>query len=155
MELKRKDSSWALAGLGEKEELDSSKTYSLDSALSYLDMTGLADAKLTEAELGFATGSGYTVRLKDGKSYTAKIGNPVGGDRYFKVSAAFAAVGTNAVENAALEKAVKDFNAKTGKWTYLISSYSADSMSKSRKDLVKAKEEPKKDEKKDDDKSKK
>ena len=54
---------------------------------------------------------------------------------------------------SALEKAVKEFNEKTGKWTYLISSYSADSMSKARKDLVKAKEEPKKDEaKKADDK---
>jgi hypothetical protein len=145
VELKRKDSSWALAGLGEKEELDSSKTYSLDSALSYLDMTGVADPKLTEAELGFTTGSVYTVKLKDGKSYTAKIGNPVGGDRYFKVSAAFAAVGTNAVENAALEKAVKEFNDRNAKWTYTIASYSADSMSKKRKDLVKAKEEPKKD----------
>ena len=35
-------------------------------------------------------------------------------------------------------------------WTYLISSYSADSMSKVRKDLVKAKEEPKKEEPKKD-----
>ena len=150
VELKRKDSSWVLEGLGEKEELDSSKTYSLDSALSYLDMTGLADPKLSEAELGFATGSVYTVKLKDGKSYTAKIGNVAGGDRYFKVSAAFSPVGTNAVENAALEKAVKEFNDRNSKWTYTIASYSADSMSKERKDLVKAKEEPKSDDKKDD-----
>ncbi len=145
VELKRKDSSWELAGLGAKEELDTSKTYSLDSALSYLDMTGVADPKLTEAELGFATGAVYTVKLKDGKSYTAKIGNQSGADRYFKVSAAFTPVGTNTVENAALEKAVKEFNDRTAKWTYTIASYSADSMSKERKDLVKAKEEPKKD----------
>ena len=89
------------------------------------------------------------------QNHTAKIGAASGSDRYFKVSAAFAPVGTNATENATLEKAVKDFNANAGKWTYLISSYSADSMSKSRKDLVKAKEEPKKDEKKDDAASKK
>ena len=153
VELKRKDSSWELAGLGAKEELDTSKTYSLDSALSYLDMTGVADPKLTEAELGFATGAVYTVKLKDGKSYTAKIGNQSGADRYFKVSAAFTPVGTNTVENAALEKAVKEFNDRTAKWTYTIASYSADSMSKERKDLVKAKEEPKKDDgKKGDDK---
>ena len=146
VKLSRKDSSWTLEGLGEKEELDSSKTYSLDSALSYLDFNGVADPKKPEAEFGFATGSVYTVSLKNGQSYTAKIGNASGSDRYFKVSAAFAPVGTNATENATLEKAVKDFNAKTGKWTYMISSYSADSMSKSRSDLVKAKEEPKKDE---------
>ena len=148
VKLSRKDSTWTLEGLGEKEELDSSKTYSLDSALSYLDFNGVADPKKPEAEFGFATGSVYTVSLKNGQSYTAKIGNASGSDRYFKVSAAFAPVGTNATENATLEKAVKDFNAKTGKWTYMISSYSADSMSKSRSDLVKAKEEPKKDEKK-------
>ena len=151
----RKDSTWSLEGLGAKEELDSSKTYSLDSALSYLDFNNVADPKKPEAEFGFATGSVYAVSLKNGQSYTAKIGNASGADRYFKVSAAFAPVGTNATENATLEKAVRDFNAKVGKWTYLISSYSADSMSKSRKDLVKAKEEPKKDEKKDDGKSQK
>ena len=155
VKLIRTDSTWSLEGLGAKEELDSSKTYSLDSALSYLDFNNVADPKKPEAEFGFATGSVYAVSLKNGQSYTAKIGNASGADRYFKVSAAFAPVGTNATENATLEKAVKDFNAKVGKWTYLISSYSADSMSKSRKDLVKAKEEPKKDEKKDDGKSKK
>ena len=148
VKLSRKDSTWTLEGLGEKDELDTSKTYSLDSALSYLDFNGVADPKKPEAEFGFATGSVYTVSLKNGQSYTANVGGTLGSDRYFKVAAAFSPVGTNATENAALEKAVKDFNAKTGKWTYLISSYSADSMSKSRDDLVKAKEEPKKDEKK-------
>jgi hypothetical protein len=152
VKLTRKDSTWTLEGLGAKEELDTCKTYSLDSALSYLDFNGVADPKKPEAEFGFATGSVYTVALKNGQSYTAKVGNKSGSDRYFKVSAAFAPVGTNATENAKLEKAVKDFNDNAGKWTYLISSYSADSMSKTRKDLVKAKEEPKKDDaaKKDD-----
>lgn len=146
VKLVRKDSSWSLEGLGEKEELDTSKTYSLDSALSYLDFNSVADPKKTDAEYGFATGSVYTVTLKNGQSYTAKVGNASGTDRFFKVTASFSPAGTNAVENAALEKSVKEFNEKTGKWTYLISSYSADSMSKTRKDLVKAKEEPKKDE---------
>jgi hypothetical protein len=31
----------------------------------------------------------------------------------------------------------------SGKWTYVIQSYAADSMAKTRKDFVKAKEEPK------------
>ena len=151
VELTKKDSTWTLAGLGPKEELDTSKTYSLDSALSYLDLNGVADPKLTEKDLGFATGSVYTVSLKDGKSYIATVGNAAGGDRYFKVAASFKAVGTNATENAKLEKDVKAFNDKTAKWVYTISSYSADSMSKTRKDLVKAKEEPKKDDAKKDD----
>lgn len=149
VELTKKDSTWTLADLGPKEELDTSKTYSLDSALSYLDMTGVADPKLTDAELGFSTGSVYTVQLKDGKSYIATVGNAKGSDRYFKVAASFKAVGTNVTENAKIESAVKEFNDKTAKWVYTISSYGADSMSKTRKDLVKAKEEPKTDDKKD------
>ena len=146
VKLTRKDSTWTLEGLGPKEELDTSKTYSLDSALSYLNFSNVVDPKKTEAELGFATGAVYTATLKNGITYTAKVGNKIGADSAFKVSAAFKPVGTNATENAACEKTVKDFNDKVGKWTYLISSYSAESMSKTRKDLVKAKEEPKKEE---------
>ena len=146
--LDRKDGKWTLEGVGPKEELDSSKTYSLDSALSYLDMTGVADPKRTEAELGFATGAVYTATMKDGTVYTAKTGASTGSDRWFKVSAAFKPTGTNATENARLEKAAKEFNDTVGKWTYSIASHNADNFFKSRKDLVKAKEEPKKDESK-------
>jgi hypothetical protein len=48
-----------------------------------------------------------------------------------------------------LENALRQeqaFNAKAGKWTYTVSSYSAENLSKRRADLVKAKEEPKKEE---------
>ena len=144
VKLTRKDGAWTLEGLGEKEELDTSKAYSLDSALSYLDLTNVADPKLTEAELGFATGAVYTATLKDGTTYTARTGAATGADRWLKVSAAFTATGTNTVENARLEQAAKTFNETVGKWTYAVSSYSADNFAKTRKDLVKAKEEPKK-----------
>ena len=127
------NSTWVLKGLGPKEELDTSKTYSLDSALSYLDFNSVADPKLTEAELGFATGAVYTVTVKEGSntvSHVATVGNKVkgGSDRYFKLD--------------------------DGKWVFVISSYSAESMMKTRKDLVKVKEEPKKDEAKKDDSKK-
>ena len=120
------NSVWTLKGLTDKEELDTSKTYSLDSALSYLDFNAVADPKLTEAELGFATGYVYTVSVKDGSNTVtrvATVGNKVkdGTDRYFKLD--------------------------DGKWIFTISSYSAENMMKTRKDLVKVKEEPKKDEK--------
>ena len=119
------NSTWVLKGLTAKEELDTSKTYSLDSALSYLDFNSVADPKLTEAELGFSTGSIYTVTYKDGSNTVkrvATVGNTVkdGTDRYFKLD---------------------DKN-----WVFTISSYSAENMMKTRKDLVKAKPEPKKDE---------
>ena len=148
--LARKDSKWELAGLGPKEELDSSKTYSLDSALSYLDFNDVADPKKSDAELGFTTGAVYAVTLKNGETYTAKVGGKNGSDRWVRLSAAFKAVGTNATENAASEKKVKEFNDKVARWTYAASSYSADNMTKKRADLVKAKEEPKKDEAKKD-----
>lgn len=146
VKLERKDGQWKLEGIGAKEELDTSKTYSLDSALSYLDFTGVADPKRTEAELGFATGAVYTATLKNGTVYTAKTGAASGADRWFKVSATFKPAGTNAAENAKIEKSVKEFNDTVGKWIYSIASYSADNFFKARKDLVKAKEEPKKDE---------
>ena len=117
------NSTWVLKGLGPKEELDTSKTYSLDSALSYLDFNAVADPKLTEAELGFTTGYVYTVTVKEGTNtvtHVARVGNKVkgGSDRYFKLD--------------------------DGKWVFAISTYSAENMMKTRKDLVKAKEEPKK-----------
>ncbi len=143
--LTRKDGSWKMDGLNDKEEFDTSKSYGLDSALSYLNFTGVVDPAKTEAELGISTGAVYTVMLKSGQTYTAKIGNKAenGTDRYFKIRSAFSPVGTNEVENAATAKAVEEFNAKVSKWTYTIPSYSADNMSKTRSDLVKVKEEPK------------
>jgi len=115
---------WTLNGLGPKEELDTSKTYSLDSALSYLDFTGVVDPKLTEAELGFATGCVYTAVCKDGSNtvtHVAHVGNVAkSGDRYFKLDG--------------------------NPWIYTISSYSAGNMMKKRADFVKAKAEPAKQE---------
>ena len=61
--------------------------------------------------------------------------------------------GSNTVNRVAtVGNKVKDgtdryFKLDDGKWIYTISSYSAENMMKSRKDLVKAKEEPKKEEK--------
>ena len=128
------NSTWTLKGLGPKEELDTSKTYSLDSALSYLDFNAVADPALTEAELGFTTGYVYSVTVKEGSNTvvrTATVGNKVkdGTDRYFKLD--------------------------DGKWIFTISSYSAENMMKKRSDLVKAKEEPKKEEKKEETKEEK
>ena len=119
------NSTWTLKGLTAKEELDSSKTYSLDSGLSYLDFESVVDPKLTDEQLGFATGFVYTVTMKDGTNrvtHVAKIGNAVdgGSSRYFRLD--------------------------DSKWAFVISSYAAEKMTKTRADLVKAKEEPKKEE---------
>ena len=146
--LAKKDGAWTLEGLTPKEEFDTSKSYSIESALSYLNFNTVADPALTDSQLGLATASVYKVTLKNGEAYTAKIGAVATNstDRYFKISAAFSPVGTNTTENAALAKKVETFNAKAGKWTYVIPAYNAENMTKTRTDLVKAKEEPKKEE---------
>jgi hypothetical protein len=154
LKLQKKDGQWALEGLGEKEEFDTSKSYSLESALSYLNFNNIIDPALSEEELGMTTGSVFKVSLKNGESYTAKIGNAIDGtDKAFRISAAFTPTGTNETENAEITKKVEEFNAKAAKWTYAISSYSADNMTKKRADLVKAKEEPKKEEKEEESKT--
>ena len=112
----------AKGGLAENEELDSSKTYSLDSALSYLDFASVADPALTEAELGFSTGFVYTATMKDGTNsvvHVATVGNEAkeGGGRYFRLD--------------------------DGKWVFVIPQYAAEKMMRRRSDLVKEKEKPK------------
>ncbi len=148
LKLHKSDGVWTMDGLGEKEEFDTSKGYGVESALSYLNFNNVVDPAMTEEQLGIVTGAVYKAVLKTGESYTAKLGNTLADstDRYFKISADFAPKGTNEVENSALERKVAEFNANVGKWTYVISSYSADNMSKGRADLVKAKEEPKQEE---------
>ena len=145
LSLSKKDGSWKLAGVGEKEEFDTSKMYSIESALSSLNFSDVVDPAKKEDALGLTTGSVYTVMLKNGQVYTAKIGNTRegGSDRYIKLNASFSPTGTNATENAALKKEVETFNASSGKWIYTIPSYAAENMVKARKDLVKAKESPK------------
>lgn len=148
VKLAKKDGTWTLDGLGAKEELDTSKTYSLESALSYLNFNAVVDPALSDEQLGLTTGAVFTVALKNGERYTAKIGGVAEGgtDRYIRLNAAFKPVGTNETENAELTKKVDAFNAKSGKWAYAISSYNAENMTKGRADFVKPKEEPKEEE---------
>ena len=141
--LSKKDGSWSLAGLEENEEFDTSSSYSLESALSSLSFNNLADPALSEEQLGIATGAVYKVTLKSGESYTASLGDSVadGSDRYMKIRASFTPQGTNETVNAEIRTKVEAFNAKTSGWTYVIPSYKADSMTKTRSDLVKIKEQ--------------
>ncbi len=109
---------WNAEGLKADEELDSSKTWSLDSALGYLDFASVANPETPMEELGFATGYVYTVTLKDGTNHVARVGNEVKGskERYFKLD--------------------------DEPWIYTIAPYAAEAFMKTRQDLVKAKEPP-------------
>ena len=118
---------WRAKGLAANEELDATRTYAIDSALSYLDFTSVADPKLTDAELGFSTGVVYTATVKSGTNVTqrvVRVGNlaPGGTSRYVKLD--------------------------DGKWTYAVSTYAAENFMKTRQDLVKTKEPAKSGEKK-------
>jgi len=148
--LTKVNGTWALDSLAAKEEFDTSKSYGVESALNYLNFNSVADPALTEAQLGMSTGTVFSVSLKNGEHYTAWVGAAVTNstDRYFKIKGSFTPAGTNATENATLTKKIDAFNAKVGKWTFTIPSYTAENMTKSHADFVKAKEEPKKDDSK-------
>jgi len=146
--LSKQDGSWIPAGLKEDEEFDTSKSYALESALSSLSFETLADPAMSAEQLGLSTGTVFKAMLKNGESYTASIGNTMPGSagRYMKISASFTPQGTNETVNAGLKAKIADFNEKTSKWNYVIPSYKADSMIKSRSDFIKKKEKEEKEE---------
>ena len=147
--LSKKDDSWTLAGLGENEEFDTSKSYSLESALSSLSFNTLANPTMSAEQLGITTGTVFKATLKNGESYIASLGSelPDGSGLYMKIRASFTPQGTNETINAGLKAKIGGFNEKTSKWNYIISSHKAGNMRISHSDLVKekekAKEEPK------------
>lgn len=66
---------WQATGLKEKEKLDTSKLYSLESALSYLDFTSVVDP--SEAT-GLDTGAVYRVTYEEGSNTVTRVAT-VGG----------------------------------------------------------------------------
>lgn len=132
-----------LEGLGETEELDSSKVYGLEAAMSYLRFTDVANPALTADVMGFATAHVYRVSLKTGESYTAHVGGKAadgaGTDRYMRFDVSLAPATTNDAARAELEKKVADLKETLSRWTFLVSNYTADNMTAARSDLVKTK----------------
>lgn len=127
VKMKLDGASWTLEGLNaETEELQSTEAEKLRSALQYLNCTSVADPAKTDAELGFDKPAVYTAQTKDGVTYTVKLGAAADGGRYVRISAA---------GNADADK----LNEKLSKWTYVVSSYAADSLMISRDKLVKPK----------------
>ncbi len=140
--LSKQEGAWSVAGLTEEEEFDTSRSYSLESALSSLSFNTLADPSLSDEEIGIATGAVFKVTLNSGASYTASLGNtaPEGSDRYMKIRASFTPQGTNETVNAEIRAKVESFNETSARWTYVIPSYKAENMMKRRSDLVKQRE---------------
>lgn len=128
-------------GLSTNEELDVSKTYGIESAFGGLSFSGVADPALTDAQTGLASPSVFRVTLKNGDAYTARIGgSPTNQtDRYVRLNAVLAPPGTNTTQKAEVAAREKENEQKFGKWTYLVSSYTAENMTRTRADLVKPK----------------
>jgi len=140
--LDRSTGSLVLEGLdAATEALDTSRIYGIESALSYLRFDAVADPALDAGTTGVETGHLFRVSLKNGEAYTARIGNTAAGgsDRYLKLAVDLAPATTNDAARLAQETRVAELSAKFKPWTFLISSYTADNMTRQRADLVKAK----------------
>jgi hypothetical protein len=165
------DSKFELANVPEGKELDTSKTYSIESALSYLRFNEIADPASTNTAAGMAKPVTFQAETKKGEIYTARIGqSPAGGsDRYLRMEVGLKPAPPAAdkkddeaakmqdeerkkqdeerkkqeKERRELEEKVAALNKKFQGWTYLISSYSAESLTKTHDSLLKEKEKPK------------
>jgi hypothetical protein len=155
IELKRgDDDKLTLQNLAEGEEFDSSKTYALESALSYLRFEDIADPALDEAALGLEAPIVYEAKTKSGLLYVATLGGKVadGENRYARFRVTYADDGKPAPEDetdearqareadaAKVRESAAAQNARLAKWTYVIPSYKADAIAKPRSDLLKTK----------------
>lgn len=138
--LSRTNGTLQLQGITTNEEFDTSKSYGIESACSYLNFTGVANPKLDAAQTGLAAPGRYSVTLKNGDAYTARVGTAApGGDRYVRIEATLAPPGTNATAIAAYATHKAELDQKLGKWTYLISATTAENMTRTRAELVKPK----------------
>lgn len=136
--LDRSGGSLALVGLdAATETFESSRAGGVDTALSYLRFTQIADPSLTEEQLGFATGSLYRATLKGGEIYTARLGAARDDGRYLRIAAELPPAATNDAARAAAETRVAEANARLEPWTFVIASYAAANMVRTRDELVK------------------
>ena len=123
-----------MEGLAESEEFDSSKSYGIESAFAYLRLADVADPALGDDATGLADGAAslFAATTKDGVTYTARVGAdaPDGAGRYARLAID---PGTNAVP--AELSAKRDLFSR---FTFVIPSYSAQNLTRTRADLVKA-----------------
>ena len=157
LRLARKDGAKLEAeGLAPDEETDASKLYSVESALSYLRFSDVADPALTDAETGLDKPAVFQASTSKGQVYTVKVGSSPtnSADRYVRFEVALKPAATNqpaadaggtnaAAARKQLEEETQALGAKIGKWTYLVESYKADAMLTKRDSVVKKKEPPK------------
>ncbi|MBM4142688.1 MAG: DUF4340 domain-containing protein [Lentisphaerae bacterium] len=158
----------ALDDLAANEQLDSSGLYAVESALSYLRLEDVADPSLDAAATGLAEPIVFSLETAKGEIYTVRLGTNAPGDadsglRYARIAVApgeppateetpedkaaedeeAPATDKGRAERAELEKKVADLNKRLAGWTYLLSSYKAEGLARTREELAKPKEEEK------------
>lgn len=142
------------------KEVDTAKLGRVGSALSYLRFDDIADPALPPDKTGLDKAVTFKARTAKGELYTLRIGGSVNGDarRHATVTVAFeappapagtttneAAAKAHAETNAKAADAAKAMNARLSPWTYLLSSYSTETLVMGLGDLLKdaSKEEEK------------
>jgi hypothetical protein len=158
-------SDWKLADAKPDEKLDSSKTSSFSYALSSPSFNDVLPADTKPEQTGLNKPTVVTIDTFDNFTYTIKVGQKTN-DNLPMVVAVTAQIPKERTpgkdekpqDKAKLDKEFKDKEKKFedkltqeqsyGKWTYLVSNWTVDSLLKERNQLmVEKKEEPKKDDK--------
>jgi hypothetical protein len=158
-------SDWKLADAKPEEKLDSSKTSSFSYALGSPSFTDVLPADTKPEQAGLDKPTVVTIDTFDNFTYTIKLGQKTN-DNLPMVVAVVAQIPKERTpgkdekpeDKAKLDKEFKEKQKKFeeklsqeqsyGKWTYLVSNWTVDSLLKERNQLlVEKKEEPKKDEK--------
>lgn len=140
-------------GLAADEETDDVKASSAAGALSYLRFDDVASPTLTDAQTGMNEPTVFEIVATNGEVYAASLGastNSGGSDaRYLRLKVSLPpAIGVDAANTNAVnarkeqEKKVADLNARFAGWTYVITSYKADSMTVKRDAIVRKKAKP-------------
>lgn len=149
-----KEDALTLANLNKNETFDSSKRYSLQNALSRLQLKEVANPETSDAELGFSDPGRFRAWAKDGRFFDLTLSSPIGdtNDRYVRIAAGFEepkAADTKSAEDneeteakpedttAQLKADVAALNDRLSQWTFRIQGYKADTLCTSRKSLIK------------------
>ncbi|MBM4164814.1 MAG: DUF4340 domain-containing protein [Lentisphaerae bacterium] len=136
--LDRSSGALTLNGLAEGESIDPSRVSGVESALTHLRFVDLADPALSDAQTGMATGHTFTVTTTDGTIYAARIGAaaPDRSDRYLRLAVSAQPVSTNAAERVSVTQQADELNRLVSPWLFLISSWNADTMTRSRSSFI-------------------
>ena len=163
--LSAENGTFSLPGLQDDEEIDSAKISQIKSALSYLRLNDIADPALPDQKLGMDKPVVFEVITTKREVYTVHVGGSPedSTDRYVRLTVALLpteepaktpdgatddeadeATGEDEArrkkERAELEQTTDKLREKTRGWTYLIASYTAESMTATRDELVKKKD---------------